>query len=592
MKDIEPIHSLAISMQARPKLYALLLGSGVSKAANMPTGWEVVLRLAKELAVTKGANPPDVVKWYRDNYHSEPDYSQLLERLAPTPADRQQLQRQYWEASSTNDGPKQPTKAHRAIADLVKGGFVKIIVTTNFDRLVENALREAGVEPMILKSPDDIAGMTPLDHIDCCVVKLHGDYMDDRILNTADELGEYPEAVNKLLDRIIDEYGLVVCGWSGDWDVALSKAIQRAPTRRYTTYWAAYGGLGNQAEHMIAARDARIIEIGSADQFFVDLSTLVCSLRDHAQAHPLSVQATVAQCKRFLAHDHHRIELVDLVDSVGREALDDLANLPELESSDGDALTEGMRRYEEVCSKLLTTAVTASYWSDVAQIEAWRNTLERIFQDVKDTGRGTHVLLSRYPAVLLTYALGIGAVARGHLDCLGRILTFPTGRDIKQWDGPRPVRREGEIADGLSDAALKFAESKKLLQGLEGMEGRHVPLNDWLYQSLRPHTTMLIPSAKRFERVFDRMEVLLALGCGVRENEHRQEWPSFPFGCFVYRQSTFLETVREIEESLYREGNDSPFVRYRLAGHLAEDALVNLGSFRDFVGRVRRSFLI
>ena len=579
-------------MQARPRLYALLLGSGVSKAASIPTGWEVVLDLVKRLAEMNREDPPDVYQWYRDKYHSEPNYSELLKKMAPTPAGRQQLQRRYWEATDTNDGLKQPTKAHRAVADLAKGGFVKIIVTTNFDRLVENAIHDAGVEPMILKSPDDIAGMTPLDHAECCVVKLHGDYMDDRIRNTVDELSEYPEATNKLLDRIIDEYGLVICGWSGDWDIALRKAIQRAPSRRYTTYWAACGGLGDQAGDLVTARDAKVIEIENADQFFVDLSTRVRSLRDHASHHPLSVEATVAQCKRFLAHDHHRIELFDLVDSIGREALSDLADLPELENFESDALTHRMRRYDDICSKLVASAVTTAYWSDVKQIDAWRNTVERLFQDVRDTGRRIDVLLSYYPAVLLTYALGIGAVAHDRLDCLGRILTFPTGRDIEKGVGRRAKRREGEVADGLEDAIRKFVRSKGDMQGLEGMEGHPVPVSDWLCQSLRPHTTALIPPEKRFERVFDRMEVLFALGCGVRGNEHRQELPWFPVGCFIDRDSTFGNTVREIEESLNRYGDDSPFVRHKLAGHLAKDALVNLQSFRDFVGRYRNKLEI
>ena len=588
MNGIEPIHALAFAMQASPKLYALLLGSGVSKAAEIPTGWDVVLDLVSKLAHMSGEEPEDPCQWYQDKHGAEPNYSELLERIAPTSAGRQQLQRQYWEGDSP-DATKQPTAAHRAIADLVKKGFVKVIITTNFDRLVENALREVGVDPMVLRSSDDITGMTPLDHTNCCVLKLHGDYMDERVRNTTDELAEYPDVVNQLLDRIFDEYGLVICGWSGDWDVALSGAIRRAPSRRYTPYWAAYGDLGDEAERIVAARDARVVEIESADRFFGDLSTLVSSLVEHTRPHPLSVQATVAQCKRFLAHDHHRIELVDLIDSIGREALSDLADLSELENWDGDALTDRMRGYDDICSKLLATAVTASYWSDAAQIDAWRNTVELFFQDVRDmTNIEFDTPLSSYPAVLLTYALGIGAVARGRLDCLGRILEFPTGRDIEKWGEQTAVRREGEVADGLSGTMLGFARSQDDMQNLAGMERRHVPVNDWLFQSLRPHTTTLIPSEKRFERLFDRMEVLFALGCGIRGNEHGEDSPWFPVGCFIYRNRTLLDTVKEIEESLEREGDRSPFVRYKLAGHLAKDAQDNLESFSDFVGRIRK----
>ena len=56
-----------------------------------------------------------------------------------------------------------------------------------------------------------------------------------------DELDDYQEPFNWLLDRIFDEFGLVVCGWSAEWDNALRKAIERAPSRRFTTFWALRG---------------------------------------------------------------------------------------------------------------------------------------------------------------------------------------------------------------------------------------------------------------------------------------------------------------------------------------------------------------
>jgi len=50
---------------------------------------------------------------------------------------------------------------------------------------------------------------------------LHGDYADLDQRNTIDELEKYDKPLQNLLDRILDEYGLIVCGWSADWDKAL-----------------------------------------------------------------------------------------------------------------------------------------------------------------------------------------------------------------------------------------------------------------------------------------------------------------------------------------------------------------------------------
>jgi hypothetical protein len=36
----------------------------------------------------------------------------------------------------------------------VRGGYIRVIITTNFDRLMENVLGERGVEPTVVASVD------------------------------------------------------------------------------------------------------------------------------------------------------------------------------------------------------------------------------------------------------------------------------------------------------------------------------------------------------------------------------------------------------------------------------------------------------
>jgi len=54
-------------------------------------------------------------------------------------------------------------------------------------------------------------------------VKLHGDYLDTRILNTETELSTYSAAMNSLLDRIADEHGLISAR-AASWDAPSSRA--------------------------------------------------------------------------------------------------------------------------------------------------------------------------------------------------------------------------------------------------------------------------------------------------------------------------------------------------------------------------------
>jgi hypothetical protein len=268
---LEPVLKVALSLHNNPGIYALLIGSGISRSAGVPTGWEIVLDLIRKVANIEGEDPePEPEAWYQKRFGELPDYGRLLDRLTSTSAERMALLRSYFEPTEEEreQGLKMPTPAHRAIATLVRLGYFRIILTTNFDRLLEKALEDEGVSPDIIKSDDDLQGAMPYVHSKCYLVKLHGDYLDTRIKNTPEELANYSEHLNRLLDRIFDEFGLIVCGWSGTWDTALRQAILRCPNRRFPMYWLAKGELTEEAKQIVYHRRAEIIDIESADQFF------------------------------------------------------------------------------------------------------------------------------------------------------------------------------------------------------------------------------------------------------------------------------------------------------------------------------------
>jgi hypothetical protein len=54
---IDPLLSLAISMHSQKGVYAVLLGSGVSRSAGIPTSWEVMTDLAFRVARAAGLPP-------------------------------------------------------------------------------------------------------------------------------------------------------------------------------------------------------------------------------------------------------------------------------------------------------------------------------------------------------------------------------------------------------------------------------------------------------------------------------------------------------------------------------------------------------
>ncbi len=256
----DKILKLAISLHSNPGIYALLIGSGISRAAGVPTGWEIVLDLIRKVAAVKGESPePDPEEWYKKCFGEAPDYSKLLDKLTSTSAEHAALLRL-----------KIPTQAHKAIATLAKYGYIKMILTTNFDRLMEKALEEQGISPDVISTGDALKGAIPYVHSKCTLIKLHGDYTDTRIKNTFAELSHYSDELNALLDCIFDEFCLIVCGWSAEWDTALRNAILRCKNRRFPTYWLAKGMLTEEAQRIIQHRRAEVIPIDNADQFFTE----------------------------------------------------------------------------------------------------------------------------------------------------------------------------------------------------------------------------------------------------------------------------------------------------------------------------------
>jgi hypothetical protein len=286
-EGIDPRVALATAIHAAPGVYAVLAGSGMSTASGIPTGWKVVQDLIRKIAIAQGVDPDalgdEPEAWWESQGHAGPRYDTLLSALASTGAGRQAILRPYFEAPTDESRGDQLPGGHDTLARLCAEGRFKVIVTTNFDRLIERALDRAGIPAQVVTGAEQIAGMVPLAHAQMTVLKLNGDYASLGIRNTPEELGSYPPPLHELLQRVIDEYGLLVIGWSADYDLALAEAITGCATRRYPTFWAAHNGhLSEEARRLITVRQAAVINTTGANELLADLATRLGRLDEMA----------------------------------------------------------------------------------------------------------------------------------------------------------------------------------------------------------------------------------------------------------------------------------------------------------------------
>ena len=362
------------------------------------------------------------------------------------------------------------------------------------------------MEPTIVASVDALKGAEPLTHTKCYLLKLHGDYKDARILNTEAELAAYPSEYDALLDRIFDEHGLIVCGWSGEWDDALRSAILRIRLRRYSAYWAVRGEPTDRAKELIAHRDARLVQIDDAGSFLSSIRDHVETLSQISGRNPQSVELLVNSTKRFLSKPEHRIQLDELMTSEAQSLLKSLdvdSFTPESPWKTSD-FRRRVQKYDAATEPTARMFGVLGRWGTGDELSNVIDVISSIqsHADQERSGVTRWLNLRSYPAVLLVTAYGIGLVRAERWDALHRLLSEP----IEFVDGVGPSR----IVDKLFLGSWSGSENGQW-QDIEGLDRHKTALSQHLcdlFGGWAPSFAGIVPD---FEQLYETWEVLGSL---------------------------------------------------------------------------------
>jgi hypothetical protein len=496
--------SLAFSLKSTPGSYAVLLGAGISVPSGVPSAWDVITDLLAQLAlphhVQGSASGEELVAWYEKEFGEDATYGKVLERVAPTQHDRQAILRGYFQATDEErkDGIKQPTPAHRHIAQMVADGAINVVITTNFDGLMEAALRECGVEPTVIRGQGDLAGLGPLHTVKETVVHLHGHYLSpEEMRNTGPELTVYSDEAEKFLDRIMNDFGLIVIGWSAKHDSKLVAAIQRSFRRIYVPYWIDPATPGTEALAVITHLQAERLQ-QPADDAMGKLADYYMFLRERAaRQHPLTVPATVSTARRQLAGKETATDLPDLI----KRQTDALHQDPDLLLShtgkpSDDGFYPGMVQRLEESSEVLTAAIaTAAYWGTTETDRWWLGEIQS-FSPAPNSGGTTAVLeLHNVAMARLFHAAGVAALAQGRTDTLQALF-----------------RLEGDRAGRWRDMASQVLIPARVFDHFPSASKR-------LYEQLKPlFVEQLAVGAKAYEERWQEFEILRMIAAATAED--------------------------------------------------------------------------
>ncbi|PZT97268.1 MAG: hypothetical protein DI630_21985 [Gordonia sp. (in: high G+C Gram-positive bacteria)] len=468
----DPYLSLAFSMHSTPGAYAVLAGAGVSFGA-VPTAWEIVVDLARRVcrlradeATAETLTGDTVEDWFTETFNRPLSYGGILAEVAPAPHERGAVLREFFEPTDANGASAlpEPTDAHRAIARLVTEGAVRVIVTMNFDHLFEAALREVGIEPVVVATDSAAEGLPPLHTVECCVVHLHGSYRDaSSMLNTDDELGTYKPHMHVLLRDIVGSHGLLIAGWSAQWDHALRDTLRGNYRPFYTSAWINPSPLKGDAREVATALGARAFE-ATANEAFTRLADSVTAMGTRRARHPLTPTVIVDRIKRDLAGNHPAISAHDTftAEAARVESLPAL-NLTQYTSVDRDQYAALVSEVDEGCTVTVAAIATLARWGTADTDHWWLPLIEQWAHTIRASGQTVLLEMPLLVATRFVYAAALGAIAGNRYDTMARVFTLPAVDDYRNlslihladWD-----YRHAELSVETSRATRKrFADT-------------------------------------------------------------------------------------------------------------------------------------
>lgn len=542
---IERLTTLAFSMYSNKGAYALLLGSGISRSAHIPTGWEIESCLIEQLAAAEG----DIIKedthqWFKQKYKTEASYSSLLEELVQTPTERVQLMKSFFEPTDDekNLGWKQPTKAHKAIAKLAKAGYVRVILTTNFDRLLEQAFESEGITPQVISYEAAISQATPLVHCQIpTIVKINGDYIDCEFRNTSEELDEYPPTMKQYLKRIFEDYGLITCGWSGEWDKGLINIISESTLPRYNSFFATVGIAKESIQDLSRLRHGELLYIAGADEMFSELWEQVSALNENHVNKNMKHDIMIGKFKKYLSSNLYDIEYTDMLDGLGNNAYNTIIEHAQYNFQlTQDSFSKYLEIHKTAISPLLETAILAVRWGKWFHIKPFGDLLVKLctkpFRNGKSFIEYTQYLHALAP-MLLFNVIGVACMKYNRFRELDNILKLsvpaPNFIDIAR---RRPLLY-------LLGGTHWDDDTWNELMG----ESYYYPFSMFFLKELRPILKDYFIVDSEYENTFYIWEHMKSLIYGYNKCYILSE--SFPLGEFIRRESMYK--VRGYEEEPY-----------------------------------------
>lgn len=429
--------------------YALFLGSGTSRESGIPTGTDIlndaIELLYKDEKDVKKVNDEELKQWYKNSSFKEYTYSKILEGLCPLQEDRRKFLEKYFVG-------KKPTESHYLIAEMVKNGIVKVIITTNFDRLIEDALSNENIQYDLISSENDLKTSPPREHSNCWLLKLHGDYKRLNIKNTKKELEKLEPLMENQFQEVLNNYGTIVMGYSGSDESVMSCFEKR--DSNYMLYWLTREEPNQRVKELILEQKGKQIQRKSAEIFLKELCGKIKTFQIHKTGE--TPEFVTRQIKNYIK-ENDQVSFQETIKNQIKNLENEWKNIyestnSELKSGNVNAIKESFEIFETYMDSITTIGLVL--------IEYPHNFISYFFKQLQNIYDLSEIILEENPnnsyrrdileipraAIFnLYYTLGAFCLKEENFAALGTLLQTELTANKGPIMKPEPIWSLGEI---------------------------------------------------------------------------------------------------------------------------------------------------
>ncbi len=308
----------------------------------------------------------------------------------------------------------EPSFGYSVLAQIMDETRHKVVITTNFDNLVADALSIFGKTYPLVCGHESLAGFISPRVRRPLVVKVHRDLLLAP-KSAPEDLGDLPQDFRKALTQLFGHYTPIVIGYGGN-DGSLMGFLKSLPPRSvpggvYWCYWKDGGAPPPEIRQFVASQNGCLVPISGFDETMLLLSEALGYevpdqfLRDRAEERANRIGEQVLALKAKLAAEQRRTSRTPAESADPSDVIAPLSTQAPPPSSDStpsgneaDALVDALK------STMRRTSGKLRWWQweDRARAAATDDERDRIYQEALAALPDSAELLGNYALFVQT----------------------------------------------------------------------------------------------------------------------------------------------------------------------------------------------